>query len=311
MEFLVGMGFEREQCVLALDLSEGDQTAAMELLLSGVLETEDVQSALPPAAAGLSPVSPILQAVAGEVAQCAFSQYTFPGGKSACTLISALAAIEFIQLLSNPSANVLQLGDLAFRYQRLVEQGVGLVTSSGSTEHMSCEEALFFLPEDVRSPSLVPQCGSTMQGLLSNAQCFQTILDDSRRMVESTSARSQYTAILITKPPESVCILVPTRPAGASCWYLFDSHARPQAGLPNAHVMRFDSDSHVVAHLRQLFPALASEFPGDDDDMQLAMYNSVDYTAFALQSGVGAPAGAAVAGGAAVGVFGFSPPAAP
>lgn len=301
MEFLTGMGFEREQCVLALDLSEGDENAAMELLLSGVLEMEDVQAALPSAAAVPSPLSPL------EVAQCAFSQYSFPAGKSACTLISALAAIEFIQLLSIPSSNVLQIGDLAFRYQRVVEQGVGLVTSSGSIDHMSCEEALFLLPEGVRCPSLVPQCGSTMQGLLSNAQCFQAILDDARRMVGLTSARSLYTAILITKPPESVCILVPTRPSGAS-WYLFDSHARPQAGLPNAHVMRFESDSHLVAHLRHLFPSLASEFPGDDDDMQLVMYNSVDYTTFAL-SGVGVPGEAPVAGGDTVGVFGFSPPA--
>lgn len=256
MEFLINLGFQREACNMALDITENDQEAALELLLSGVLdETRDAQdSSLVPKVSTMQSNEDILQ--------CSISQYSLSGGQSACTIISMMIALEFLpRLLTQP----VQSNDTSL-FASTIVRGAAMALDRNS-QHLSCEEVLTFL-----TPSnLVHQSGITLQGVVSCYDWPKLIIDEARATVPATSS---YIAIVITKPPESICIIVPPASSSERC-YLFDSHSRPSLGLENAYIVSTSEES-LCHRLVELFPP----FPGELDEWQKLQYNCFDATVF-------------------------------
>jgi len=74
-----------------------------------------------------------------------------------------------------------------------------------------------------------------------------------------------YFSILITKPPETILVILPPTnqasspqilgPAVSSCW-LFDSHPRPQLGIEGCYAHKFNNRNDLASHLTTLFPFL-------------------------------------------------------
>ena len=253
---LVSMGFTAGQVAQALSFSDNNSETALELLLSGAIE----EGADPPAAAAVSSASDVV------VRQCKISQYSLQGGHSACTVISTMLASEALRALQQPPRNnPLDLCDL---FQDVITRGAALAASNDSFQHMSCEEAVLLLPPSCAG---AVQCGAVLQGLLHERGCFADIFRRARE-----AAGGAPLAIVLTKPPESVCVVLePFR-----C-LLFDSHSRPNQGLGNAYLVEAHSEQEVLARLVALFPP----FPADDlDEMQILMYNGIDATVFVLPS---------------------------
>jgi hypothetical protein len=68
--------------------------------------------------------------------------------------------------------------------------------------------------------------------------------------------RDEPTALMITKPPESVLVAahkLPDRPNSVR-FVLFDSHPRPERELPGSHMLEFDSVQNLIRYLALLFP---------------------------------------------------------
>jgi hypothetical protein len=256
---LVSMGFTAGQVAQALSLSDNNSETALELLLSGAIE----EGADPPAAAAAAASS----ASDVVVRQCTISQYSLQGGHSACTVISTMLASEALRALQQPPRNnPLDLCDL---FQDVITRGASLAASNDSFQHMSCEEAVLLLPPSCAG---AVQCGAVLQGLLHERGCFADIF---RRAREAAGGGAPL-AIVLTKPPESLCVVLePFR-----C-LLFDSHSRPNQGMGNAYLVEARSEQEVLARLVALFPP----FPADDlDEMQILMYNGIDATVFVLPS---------------------------
>jgi hypothetical protein len=263
---LVSMGFTAGQVAQALALSDNNSDTALELLLSGAIE--EAGEATPPLFAAPSATGVV-------VSQCTISQYSLQGGHSACTVISTMLASEALRALQPPVSNSNNQLDLCHLFQDVITRGASLALSNDSFQHMSCEEALLLLPSASGHTDAV-QCGAVLQGLLHQRGCFADILRRARE-----GAGGQPVAIVLTKPPESVCvILTPSR-----C-FLFDSHSRPSEGLSNAYVVEAPSERELVSRLAALFPP----FPAQGlDEMQMLMYNGIDATVFVLPPSLPSP----------------------
>jgi hypothetical protein len=247
MDFISSMGFTAGQIAQAMALCDNNSETALELLLSGAIADDE---GLPPLPAGSQPM----------VRQCTISQYSLEGGQSACTVISTMLATEALRALTRPQCNNVSLVEL---FQDTIQRGVALAVSNDSYQHLSCEEALLLLPAESR----LVQRGPVLQGLLDQPGCFADILRRAR-----AAAGSDVLAVVLTKPPESVCVVL-----SPTTSYLFDSHARPSLGLSCAYVVESPSEQAVLERLVGLFPP----FPVDDlDEMQRLMYNGVDATVF-------------------------------
>jgi hypothetical protein len=93
------------------------------------------------------------------------------------------------------------------------------------------------------------------------------------------AAPGKYIGLVITKPPETVCVLLPPRGAQAGAKFIFfDSHSRPQFGISGSYVVVCDDERAVVNRLSSIFTPLPSE--GDEDNYMLMMYNMFEATAF-------------------------------
>jgi len=75
----------------------------------------------------------------------------------------------------------------------------------------------------------------------------------------------KYIGLIITKPPETVCVLLPpmeATPASSSRYVFFDSHSRPQLGFYGSYLVASTRQEDVVRRLQSIFIPL----PVDDVD---------------------------------------------
>ena len=261
---LVAMGMDAETSRTALAMSDENVEMALELLLSGAISPHPppMHPMLPQPPRPPPPSSPTDERV--EV--CALSQYTFGGGgESGCTIISLLAALEF---LPQPGSSSLPLSVSAAQYEGVIGRGAAM--ASQGQAHLSAEEVL------PRMTGL-KQNGEVLSGLITAAGAYETLIDAAVAAAASGSpVNNTYCAIVLTKPPESVCLSVPLVPATTDRAYiLLDSHARPQLGLSGAYIVSTPSKESICRRLRLLFPP----FPLPDlDEYQQLLYNGVDGT---------------------------------
>jgi hypothetical protein len=153
-----------------------------------------------------------------------------------------------------------------------VQEGVNYFRTlpAAMRNHLSVDELGSYMVGDVT------QLGEgTIQGLLTAPNHFQDMFQQAR----DRAVPGKYIGLVITKPPETVCVLLPPRGASADAKYIFfDSHSRPQFGISGSYMVVCDDERAVVNRLGSIFTPLPSE--GDEDNYMLMMYNMFEATAF-------------------------------
>jgi hypothetical protein len=262
---LLELGFDETLCILALETAGGSREVAIDLLLSG-----DLVAGTSELARGGDQSSAILVPRGDEkVTILELSQYRLTErSSSACTSIAwTFSAVVLESLRSGKDfENVEELTAILF-------EGVGLFESVrrlSSGAHLSVEEFVQLLQNDRN----VKMCGMPTQCILS-----ATNIRDFLAGVYHNHAVSidRPVGIVITKPPESVAVVLsPASGAVAAKYYFFDSHPRPQFGIDGAYLVACDDIEGIVARLGLIFPVME----GTGDSMMDMMYNSFEGSIF-------------------------------
>jgi hypothetical protein len=208
------------------------------------------------------------------------SQYTFATGSSACTPIACFAVASIIERLDMN----LDCNDSSSLTDAIVS-GVASYTSlsngDGSAPHLSVEE-FYVVSKELNSK--VVKLGEPIQGLLTNPNAFLDLINTAREMgSESIVGTTKNIGIVITKPPETVCITIPPieNPNRSSTYTFFDSHSRPEYGLNGSYIVTSNDMNAIVERLNTIFPANASEGLDDLDGSYMQMlYSTFEGTVF-------------------------------
>ena len=284
---LVSMGFQKSSSQRAIMESGGNLEVAVNSLLSlGTVDDtqcEEKQRAVPDSsvrARGRDIETTI---------QCELSQYNVPDGRSACTCIALNAAQDFLLSVSTISSSslsssakskcIIQKKFSSEFLQNMILSGVSVYNQVKSSheglEHLSAEEVL----NTVSFPSLVLK-GSIRQGVLSRN-------DDLGLMSQLRACREEgdcmtWTAVIISKTPETVCVCIPPTMPKFLPYILIDSHPRPnQLHINGSYIKFHDTIEDLVNTLYLLFPC-TDLGPGVSDVMAM-MYNSFDLYALQLR----------------------------
>ena len=284
---LVSMGFQKSSSQRAIMESGGNLEVAVNSLLSlGTVDDtqcEEKQRAVPDSS-GHARGRGIETTI-----QCELSQYNVPDGRSACTCIALNAAQDFLLSVSTISTSslsssakskcIIQEKFSPEFLQNMILSGVSVYNQVKSSheglEHLSAEEVL----NTVSFPSLVLK-GSIRQGVLSRN-------DDLGLMSQLRACREEgdcmkWTAVIISKTPETVCVCIPPTMPKLLPYILIDSHPRPNQLHINGSYMKFhDTIEDLVNTLYLLFPC-TDLGPGVSDVMAM-MYNSFDLYALQLR----------------------------
>lgn len=264
MEDLVAMGFEPDLAIAALNQCEGNFDLALEVLLTG--GGRDTSGY----AGTTINNKPSCDNSGSNIICLAISQYTFADvGASACTVIAA-SMIDFIlpALTANSSTifTADQLGEVVIkgvvRYsQQVSKQGI----------HMSVDELPGGFFANVK---LLP--GGIHQGVLTENNAVRNLLAHA----QSISDPTKYVGIIVTKPPETICVILPPASNGgvSDRYMIFDSHSRPQDGLEGSYLYITHDMETLIHKLHHIFPS----FPESifQDGFMASMYNMFEGSVF-------------------------------
>lgn len=266
MDQLLAMGFPEETAKAALEAHGNDLARSLDALLSS--EPASTQSSSP------------------EVVQASISQYDVENGRSACTCICLEASVSILEQMAkglwtgspDDVANIVSIGVVMYE----AVAGAGTLT----TEHTSVSE---ILPVVTRYNDLLEPATAKVyhQGVLGSDMSIAAVLEGIRR---ERQGNTRPTAVIITKPPETVVAFLPadihehssgvtTTSDSSQQWLLFDSHPRPHLGLVGASVRSFGSEVALVEALTTIFPALDL----GTDSVSANMYNMIDCTPMRLK----------------------------
>jgi hypothetical protein len=141
---------------------------------------------------------------------------------------------------------------------------------------MSVDEYLSKVP--TISESMI-RLNEPNQLLLTDTNCFSTLFEKSYEVAASKGYTSSCIAVIITKPPETICVFLPPKTGSMDnkWFYLFDSHSRPHQGLEGSYLVKSSSLNTIIDRLQNLFPPL----PSDSNDNYLTwMYNTFEGVSF-------------------------------
>ncbi len=200
------------------------------------------------------------------------SQYSLGDkGKSACTAIALCAAATLLPLLD---ANIQPPTPELLTH--CVMQGMQAMHTLG-TAHTSCLEVWQANPQLAASLTAF-NIGAENMGSLTDDTGLEELCAQAWR--EGGVDGGRHLAIVLTKPPESVCLLLPPPGSGEQGRYrLLDSHPRPSR--ENAHMATLATLPELLALVRQVFPAFRVA-QGDEpwDEGELFMYNAFEGSFF-------------------------------
>ena len=123
--------------------------------------------------------------------------------------------------------------------------------------------------------NLVSVVGSYYQGLLTDRKAFEILFDEAGRRCKS----DKYIGIVLTKPPETVAIILPGISVEDKRFYFFDSHSRPEKGLFGSYLIISTNSLKIVDQLNSIFPALSGT---DANNPYSYMYNMFEATFYEL-----------------------------
>jgi hypothetical protein len=294
ISLLTSMGFDIIQVEQALQICGGNVERALECLLSsdGYIGGGGGTTTTNSSFTNHSQLS---------LVQSDISQYSNPLGRSACTAIALTLARNCInQLLGDASPE--SVIDSAFLSES-INDGIKLYSelstnnSSSGVEHSSVEELLAACSgrDNFIFSSLKLLPNSPRQGVLSNSSSNQhnmgleTLL--ARCQMDSTESSS--IAVVITKPPETVLVILPTTQDATTNtntnakFILIDSHPRPQQLAPHfpagSYALFHPTLSSLVSSLKEIFPV--TELGDGIPELMQMMYNSFDIYPFQLSRG--------------------------
>jgi hypothetical protein len=283
---LMSMGFSRDQSSQALIECGGNVENAINLLLSGG-NTSNTNNDT--AQHHNTNDSSSVQAVHSDI-----SQYSDSLGRSACTMIALSMAYKY---LSNTNNNNPQSIISSTFLSDSIQEGIQLYNSirnnENGVEHTSVEELISaclaagesYAKSIIKSLKLLDS--SPRQGILSNQSDNQLGLEAVLSQCQTDAIDSHsYIAVVITKSPETILVLLP--PASASFSYiLLDSHPRSQqlagGGGGGSYALLHPSLSSLVESIKQIFPV--TDLGDGVSEMMSMMYNSFDVYPFQLRRG--------------------------
>jgi hypothetical protein len=261
IQMITAMGFDAAQAQQALQASNGNVEHAVNFLLMGGGTSDSASSGATASAA--------TDGGASKLVVGAISQYSVDHGRSACTCIALTAATKFLQ---NPSEDNLTADSL----QSMIIQGVKHYeqlsnnTPSSSVEHLSAEEVL-----QQAAPQFPLQMlpGGIRQGILSPDPHHPLGLSNLLHTIRQEQPPSKWMALLMTKTPETVCLLFPPPAVTGAGFWLVDSH--PRSGMEGAYAKSHPSLRELGESLQMIFPC--TDLGPDVPEMMAAMYNSFDF----------------------------------
>ena len=276
---LISMGFDPEQCQAALQRTGGNLEQAVNLLLTspgGIVSSE-----APPQASSVAGDSDSVRMV-----HATLSQYAVDNGRSACTCIALKAAGEILtQLTPSPiSSNSSSAPAPSVAFTDIVTPdllkmsilgGVEIYNNmkliDASVEHKSAEEVL-----TLGAFPLLRQEGPVMQGMLSNDANAGLGLNS---LVSASQDETKWTCVVITKPPETVLVVLSPSTAATPIFALVDSHPRPQQfGAEQGYARIHSTLSGLILSLNTIFPC--TDLGPDIPELIAAMYNQFDLYRF-------------------------------
>ena len=212
MDVLLSMGFSEVEIRDALSRSAGNLEVALELLLNPSPQPVSI----PPSSVFNFPNSTSMPANDDSVIILNVSQYSFSDiGASACTVIASSIVqhllVQFDRIHNqNASSDVSQM-------TQTVTQGVNMfrtISIGRSVEHLAVDELgpRFFV--DISNLE-----AGFYQGLLSNPSAFHEMI----RCAKVAADPTKHIGVIITKPPETVAIIIPPEDRGREgTYYFFD-----------------------------------------------------------------------------------------
>ena len=281
LEYFVEMGFSRLDAVRALELSGGNKEMAIDKLLSGSLDVphESVQLRT--------------EGINETMTTLCVSQYTFSElGSSACTSIAFSAMVALLKILNTGSDQI----EDAVITESILSGVTNHTNYNESSQHISAEE-YFDRSPDIQS-KIIKIC-EPLQGLLTDDVPFRNLMVRAQDAVAALAGgvagggvgglNAEYIGIIITKPPETVCIIIPSSSVATAVdaealkqqYIFFDSHSRPQFGIDGSYFVKSDNIESVLLRLNTIFPCPTLDFDEGDTYMKM-LYTSFEGTVFKL-----------------------------
>ena len=286
---LMSMGFDRTQSIHALTECQNLEMA-INSLLSG---NEGASSSSPPNQTSNNNDDDV-RAVHSDV-----SQYSEGLGRSACTAIALTMASKFLKMMAINNKTPASIINSSF-LSGSIQEGIQIYSTLSSSntnatgvEHSSVEELIQAcsresdgsVAKEVIISTIQQFDSSPRQGILSNISDNPMGLEAVLSQCQADAIDSQsYTAVVITKPPETVLVLLPPSTSCASgsnsnsSYILLDSHPRPQQLIPHcplgSYALFHPTLSSLVSSIKQIFPV--TELGNDIQEMMTIMYNSFD-----------------------------------
>lgn len=212
---------------------------------------------------------------------CSISQYSVDQGRSACTCIALTGAALVLQEqhLKRDSSEVMVTPELI---QTMIVQGVDTYRQLNSkntsgVEHMSAEEVLAAASDHQLLGCLRLREGGVRQGLLSRDVSHPLGLQALLEGCRSDHPSDEWMAVLITKTPETVVVLLPPSASLNQPFVLLDSHPRPQAfgtASENGYARLHANMAGLLQSLSAIFPP--TDLGPDIPELMATMYNSFD-----------------------------------
>lgn len=215
---------------------------------------------------------------------CEISQFSLPNGVSACTCIALTNAVMALTELDKKNNNFEDCKKIvttdfikdsilagARNYESRPETNEGV-------EHMSAEEVLQYLPQYSKYLKLI---GEVKQGVLGSDMSLGVTLNAC--MSDDKLNSSKWSAIAVTKTPETIVVFLPPQSSSLEVFILIDSHPRPQLSVHGgAYSVFCPTMRKLVEKLETIFPK--ADLGDDIGEVMGMMYNSFDMYTFQLKN---------------------------
>jgi hypothetical protein len=205
------------------------------------------------------------------------SQYTFQEmGSSACTSIAFAALATILERFDNK----VTVNDATFLSDAIIS-GVtnysDAMNGSDVTVHSSADE-LWERSSGCLLQQQISKIGESFQGLLTEENAFQKMISKVKEMRDIDPEK--HIGIIITKPPETVCIIIPPINSQiSSANAFFDSHSRPEYMINGSYLVTSNNVDSILFRLNLIFPPNAIDFDVNDTYMRM-LYTSFESTVF-------------------------------
>jgi hypothetical protein len=197
-------------------------------------------------------------------------------GSSACTSIAFAALATILERLDNR----MTANDATFLSDAIISgitSYADAMNGSDVTVHSSADE-LWEGPSGCLLKQQISKIGESFQGLLTEENAFQKMISTVKEMRGIDPEK--HIGIIITKPPETVCMMIPPLNNQTSTTYaFFDSHSRPEYMINGSYLVTSNNLDSILFRLNLIFAPNEINFDVNDTYMQM-LYTSFEIAVF-------------------------------